>query len=254
MWKTLRIMVLLTVLVTVALTAWLERTRSVSWSAPLWVGILPLAGDESPVTAAYVESLTAADFAPIGDFLRREARRHGRPGELVRMQLYPRVLAPLPARGSSEGPLANLWWSLQLRTYAWKRTREITGARPHIRLFVVYHDPARTVKVPHSVGLAKGLLGVVHGFASHEQNGGNQIVIAHELLHTLGASDKYDAAGLPVFPDGYADPGQQPLLPQRRAELMAGQRALSASKAAMPDSLVDVVIGDASAREIRWLQ
>jgi hypothetical protein len=77
-------------------------------------------------------------------------------------------------------------------------------------------------------------------------------VIAHEMLHTLGASDKYGADGLPSYPDGYADPDQQPRLPQRRAEIMAGRRAVTASHAEMPRSLDEVVIGAATAREIRW--
>jgi len=32
-------------------------------------------------------------------------------------------------------------------------------------------------------------------------------VIAHELLYTLNATDKYDLnTGLPIFPNGYAEP------------------------------------------------
>lgn len=253
MWKPLRITLLLAILIAVAATAWMERARSVSWQQPLWVGVFPLAADDSEATSAFVDALTEADFAPIGAFLQSEGERRGVSGELVTMRLYasPRV-AP-PARPASSGPLANLAWSLRLRWYAWRRTREIDGAPPHVRLFVLYHDPSRTVKVPHSAGLRQGLIGVVHAFARRGEQGGNRIVIAHELLHTLGASDKYDDRNLPVFPEGYADPDQQPRWPQRRAELMAGRRAISRDEAEMPDSLRDVVIGDATAREIRWL-
>ena len=49
------------------------------------------------------------------------------------------------------------------------------------------------------------------------------IVSAHELFHTLGASDKYDATGRTVIPDGLADPTARPLYPQKRAEIMARQ-------------------------------
>ena len=46
-------------------------------------------------------------------------------------------------------------------------------------------------------------------------DGGNDMVIAHELLHTLGATDKYDPVNnAPRFPDGYGDPQQMPLYPQ----------------------------------------
>jgi hypothetical protein len=253
MWKALRISLLSTLLLAVAFTAWVERARSVSWTQPLWVGVFPLAADDSPATARYLEDLRPADFTGIADFMRREARRYGREGEPVRLQLYPRVTVPLPTRDNAGGGLANVWWSLRLRWYAWRRTSELTTAPPHVRLFVVYHDPARAVKVPHSVGLEKGLVGVVHAFAGRELQGANQIVIAHELLHTLGASDKYDAADLPRFPEGYADPRQEPLLPQRRAEVMAGRRLVAAGRAEMPDTLRDVVVGSETAREIRWV-
>jgi hypothetical protein len=81
------------------------------------------------------------------------------------------------------------------------------------------------------------------------------VVVAHELLHTLGASDKYDrATGLPVAPDGLGDPGQSPLFPQRYGEIMAGRIATGASTAIIPESLAPMVVGPASAREIGWLR
>src|SRR5450631_3282467 len=87
-----------------------------------------------------------------------------------------------------------------------------------IRMFVLYHDPALTPAVPHSLGLTKGLIGVVYAFAAPEISGANNVVIAHELLHTVGATDKYDFANdAPRFPDGYGDPAQTPLFPQQWA-------------------------------------
>jgi hypothetical protein len=75
----------------------------------------------------------------------------------------------------------------------------------------------------------------------------------HELLHTLGASDKYDrASGQPLVPDGLADPAQDPRYPQKMGEIMAGRIAVSATRAELPDSLADMVVGPATAREIGW--
>ena len=120
-------------------------------------------------------------------------------------------------------------------------------------MFVLFHDPALTPVVPHSLGLTKGLIGVVYAFAAPEMNGANDVVIAHELLHTLGATDKYDAASdAPAFPDGYGDPRQVPLYPQATAELMAGRRMLSATRWEQPGDLDEVVVGPATALEIRW--
>jgi hypothetical protein len=75
----------------------------------------------------------------------------------------------------------------------------------------------------------------------------------HELLHTLGASDKYDRrSGRPLVPEGLGDPSQDPRYPQTQGEIMAGRIAVSATQAELPDSLADMVIGAATAREIGW--
>jgi hypothetical protein len=124
-----------------------------------------------------------------------------------------------------------------------------------IRIFVLYHDPALTPSVAHSLGLTKGLIGVVYAFADPQMNGENNVVIAHELLHTLGATDKYRVGDdAPRFPDGYGDPRQVPLYPQRAAEIMAGRRMLSADRWQQADGLGEVVIGPLTAAEIRWPQ
>lgn len=103
--------------------------------------------------------------------------------------------------------------------------------------------------------MQKGLIGVVYAFADPQMAGANNIVIAHELMHTLGASDKYaPATNLPQFPGGYGDPEAQPRYPQRDAEIMAGRRAISATEAQMPPDLDAVVVGEQTAREIGWTQ
>jgi hypothetical protein len=85
--------------------------------------------------------------------------------------------------------------------------------------------------------------------------GSNNIVITHEMLHTLGATDKYDpSSGAPLFPNGFADPTRNPLYPQEKAEIMAGRRALSTQDAQMPANLGAVVVGPATAAEIRWIR
>ena len=78
-------------------------------------------------------------------------------------------------------------------------------------------------------------------------------MIAHELLHTLGASDKYDLSnGLPIHPAGYADPDKRPRYPQDRAEIMGGRIPLSPGRAAIPRGLNQTVIGPVTASEIGW--
>jgi hypothetical protein len=81
------------------------------------------------------------------------------------------------------------------------------------------------------------------------------VVIAHELLHTVGATDKYDpAANESSPPEGYAEPDKIPFFPQTFVGLMAGRIPLSAAQSDMPSGLNKVLIGTKTAREINWLR
>jgi hypothetical protein len=77
--------------------------------------------------------------------------------------------------------------------------------------------------------------------------------MAHELLHALGATDKYDLQDdQPIAPDGFAEPERQPLYPQSFAELMGGRIPVSRTEATTPESLQQVLIGAKTASEIGW--
>ncbi len=251
--KTFRVTVLLIVLALVAFNTWFDRYRSTRWRSPLIVAIYPIAADSSPATAAYVAGIDAERYAPIDRFFVREgARHHLDTGEPVHTSLRAGLRELPPQRAADAGVLGTIAWSLRLRWWAWRVSRG-SGEPFGVRMFVLYRDPRLSPTVPHSLGLSKGLLGVVYAFADHRMDGANDVVIAHELLHALGASDKYAAADdAPIYPDGFGDPGQVPLYPQATAELMAGRRMLAADRWEQPESLDEVVIGSASAREIRW--
>jgi hypothetical protein len=253
--KMLRVTILLLVLLAVALTTWQARNRSTRWNVPLYVAIYPIAADDSPVTRAYLDALDAERFKPIDRFFTREAERyHLDTSEPIRTRLRAELQQRPPQRAPDAGLLTTIFWSLRLRYWAWHVSGHVHEPED-IRMFVLYHDPALTPTVPHSLGLTKGLIGVVYAFAAPEMNGANDVVIAHELLHTVGATDKYNPADdLPSFPYGYGDPGQKPLYPQLTAELMAGRRAISPDKSSQPLNLDEVVIGPATALEIRWPQ
>ena len=254
MWKSIRISLPLAVLAVVALHAWLDRVATQSWREPLWVGLYPLNADGRAPTQEHVATLSVQDFQAIEEFFAREGRRYGLKLEQpVHIELYPPGSRLPPSLDPSAGPLGIAWWSLKLRYFAAQATSVPGRAPPRIRLFLLYHDPATLERAPDSHGLQKGLVGVVHLFADPSMAGRNGIVIAHELLHTVGASDKYDlGSGAPRFPIGYADRDQQPLYPQERAEIMAGRRAVSAYQWDMPRTLAAVVVGPETALEIRW--
>jgi hypothetical protein len=249
----LRILILLLVLLTVALSTWLDRYRSTRWREPLYVAIYPIAADESPVTSRYVTALDAERFKPIDRFFMREAQRYRlNSREPVKTRLRSELHDKPPQRAPDAGMFATAWWSLKLRYWAWRASGHVNEPED-IRMFVLYHDPDLTPQVPHSLGLTKGLIGVVYAFATPEMDGDNDVVIAHELLHTVGASDKYlPGTDAPRFPDGYGDPNQVPLYPQRFAEIMAGRLMQSADHWQQAANLDQVLIGPATALEIRW--
>ena len=138
------------------------------------------------------------------------------------------------------------WWAY--------RYAETNGPDPQVKMFLLYFDPSLRKRLAHSTGLQKGLIGRVNTFASRDMVKQNNVVIAHEFLHTLGATDKYDTAtNQPLFPDGYANPELDPLLPQQYAEIMAGRTPVSKNHAVTPESLDDALIGSKTAQEINWL-
>jgi hypothetical protein len=254
--RRIRVGVLLLVLAVVAFDAWIIRARATSWETPLRISVHPLVGDGRPATREYVAGLSAGDFSAIEDFMRREGRRHGLASDSpVRILLRPALERMPPAAPSRPGVLAAAGWSLKLRWYAMRVEQALPRPRGQVRLFVLYYDPAVHETLAHSLGLKEGLIGVVHAFASRDMTPTNNVVIAHELLHTLGASDKYaPGSGLPLYPDGYAEPGRQPRHPQPAAELMAGRIALAPDRAEIPESLAQVVVGPRTAAEIGWPQ
>jgi hypothetical protein len=103
------------------------------------------------------------------------------------------------------------------------------------------------------VGLSKGLIALTHLYGHATAAGSNQVVLAHEVLHTLGATDKYDfATGQPVVPEGLGEQDRQPLYPQDFGEIMAGRIATSARDAIVADSLEQMLVGPVTALEIGW--
>lgn len=254
MWKSVRILVLLLILGVVALQQYFERAATHSWQDTLWVGVFPLNADGSAVAQEYIKTLRPEDFADIEAFFVREGHRYGvRAAQPVHVELYPQGTQLPPELPRGAGLPARAWWSLKMRWYAAHASRFAHHAPSRVRIFVLYHDPAQLATVPDSHGLQKGLIGVVHAFAQASMSGLNDMVIAHELLHTAGASDKYDlATGAVQEPIGLGDRDQEPRYPQTRTEIMAGRRALSATESEPPRSLRTVVVGPETALEIHW--
>ena len=255
MFKAVRISILLFILFFVAVGTWLTQARSTDWNNSLWVKVYPINADNSPESTKYIANLELRDFDGIESFLTREAAKYAvalpRP---VRIELGEPVREQPPQLGNSPNVLNVMLWSLKMRWWANSVTSEQDRIDPDVRIFVRYHAPDNTVRLENSVGLRKGMVGIVNGYASRRHRGKNNVIIAHEFLHTLGATDKYNlASGQPIGPDGLAEPQREPLYPQRFAEIMGGRIALAEDDAVVPKSLNYAVIGPLTAREIKLI-
>ena len=254
--KSLRILVLLTLLGAVAIYTQGQRLTSQGWYKPLQLSIFPINGDASIDTAEYIADLSPEDFAEIDSFMAHEGQRYKIITSIpTQIALGPVVenLPPAPP-GTDSSKLAIMLWSLKLRWWAYRYTPDGHSGKHRVRIFVLYHQGEQGVPLQHSLGLQKGLIGIVHAYAQPGQNPQNNIVIAHELLHTVGAADKYNDHGLPLYPQGYAEPDRDPRYPQRKAEIMAGRIPISSGQWKMPDSLRHVVVGLVTAQEVRWVK
>jgi hypothetical protein len=253
MWRNLRILILLLILLFVALNTYFDRVYSTDWDIPLRVTIYPINGDGSAEVEKFIANLSADRFQALEKFFDAQARRYGVTMERpIRFKPAPALKQLPPTLDRGANVFGIMSWSLRMRYWAW-RTPDAPGVAPDIKLFVVYHDPKISPTLAHSVGMQKGLYGVVNVFAARDMLGSNDMITAHELLHTLGAIDKYDPRNSqPINPIGYAEPNKQPLLPQTKAELMAGRIPTSATEAETPESLRQVIVGPLTAAEIGW--
>lgn len=209
-----------------------------------------VAADSSPATARFIGELNNESFEDIGQWLQGQSEKYGRSVlHPVAIRVAPVVSDKPPPPPSQPNALEAIVWSLRLR---WASQHDqISGPKPNVRLFVLFHDPERDAALPHSTGLSKGQVGIIHAFASRLQRKQNSVVISHELLHTFGATDKYDlATQQPLYPQGYAEPERNPRLPQSLAEIMGGRTPVDEQNAEIPASLAETLIGPETAKEI----
>jgi len=250
-----RVLILLAVLLAVALITLHQSIHTRSWTNQLDVVVLPIKGDRHLDTEKYIASLSDRNLAEIEHWFVREAERHNLAlSHPVKVRLGPEVKSTPPTFPGNGNALNVIYWGLRFRLWAFLNTPDIDSSLTQVRVFVMYYQGEENKPLQHSLGMKKGLLGLVHAFALPEQTAQNNIVIAHEVLHTVGALDKYEFTGHPIFPNGFANPYREPLFPQRRAEIMAGRIALSHRQSYMANSLKSVVINHYTAAEINWLE
>jgi hypothetical protein len=150
--------------------------------------------------------------------------------------------------------------SLALHAYRqWRWTRaidraaDLPWARFDSRIYVVVrspHDRSRSL-VEGSSELG-GRVGVARIELDSTTVDLALFVVTHELFHTLGANDEYDANGRALIPAGLVEPDRVPLYPQRFAEVMTRNLVIAPGNERPPDSLAELGVGSVTAREIGW--
>ncbi len=252
--RNFRVLILLAILAVAAFYVKDQKLVTQGWYKTLDIVVYPINPSNSPITQSYIDSLSSKSFSGIDKFIKRESNKYDIVTSVPTQTRLGQTLSiqpPEPPQPDSN-VLNIILWSLKLRLWIWQNAPDEANDKYLVRMFVVYHDPAQMPQLKHSVGLQKGLVGIVNAYAAKSQSKQNNMVIAHEFLHTVGASDKYDKFGNLVFPDGFGDASQAPLYPQRKTEIMAGRRALNESSPEMPNSFRRIIIGEKTAREIGW--
>jgi hypothetical protein len=244
--------VLLSVLFVILASTWITEKRMAAWERPILVTIYPIAADDSRETQKFIDDIVLDEFEEINRFMNRESMPYGftvtPPFRFQLSQPLKDLPPPVPEQFDTA---AIALWSLKMRWWAWVKDWKDGLVSADIQMFVLYHSLSGTKEVGISVGMRKGRYGLVKAYAQGKMNPQNLVVFTHEILHVLGASDKYTLSnGEPIFPQGYANPKKRPLFPQQQAEIMGGRIPISSFSSEMPGSLDDCVIGRQTAEEI----
>ncbi len=256
LFKLFRIVILLSILFAILAGTWMTERRLAGWQQPIWVTLYPIVDSENPDIMRFTRTLETENFDAINTFFRTELARYGvSMAAPIQFQLAPISSERPPEIPQRHNIMAIAWWSLQMRWWAWRREKPGDLVAPDIQMFLIYHKPGEYGEMTMSVGMRKGRYGLVKAYTGSDNRNYNHVVITHELLHVLGATDKYAfETGDPLYPEGYVEPNKQPLFPQTKAEIMAGVIPLSASRHLLPESLGQTRIGQQTAEEIGLFQ
>jgi len=226
------------------------RTR---WERPIRVGIVLLAGEGAKVNAdQWRRGLDA-----LSSRLDAEMRRWRGAGE---PPFQFEIVGPF--RWDGAFPLSPPSDRFADRAFhmlgLWRVLRNIDGVAGvdqsnwDVRLYVLgARVPGWDGSFAEGAGIQNGEVALVRGSAGGDISLPLQ-VIGHELLHTVGASDKYDDGGHALEPEGLVEPERTPRYPQAHAEWMAGEVPVSPGAGKPPSSLDDLGVGPVTAREIGW--
>jgi hypothetical protein len=253
----LRLGVLLGLLAATAVWALLDvrsRRARTEWQRPLEVAVVLV--ELGAVDPSALVSLRAR-FPALETRLRDEYHRHG--GQLPRPVNFT-LFGPVTVDRAPPADPDTTLLSLGQHAYEqWRWTHAVdVGSNLKARgfdsrIYVLVrapHDRSRSwVEGSSELGGRVGMARIELGASTVDLA---LFVVTHELFHTLGASDKYDANGFALIPDGLVEAERVPLYPQRYAEVMTRNLVIAAGSERPPDSLAELGVGALTARELGW--
>jgi hypothetical protein len=251
-----RVTVLLTILAGVLLWAsgdYYQRRARTTWQRPLRVALILV--EREPIKPSTIALLTSRAYE-LERRLASEYKRHdGRDftpflldvtGPVAANRAPPNVQEP-SVLGLLRDTCERWWWTRDVDARA-----AVDRAGYDARIYLVMRPAEYGLAFVEGESEYGGRVGIAQADIDPEMVDFSLFVAAHELLHTLGASDKYDSAGRALYPAGFAEPNRAPLYPQPGAEIMARNRPLSPSSERPPNTLDELFVGDETAREIGW--
>lgn len=251
-----RVTLLLIVLAGVLLWAgndWWRRRERQAWARPLRVALVLV--EREPIAPEILSALTSRAFE-LERRLAQEFQRHGGSG-ILPFSLV--VKGPVAASADPPRVAEQDLWGLLHHSYAlWQWTRDLDQRGGvewrgyDARIYLALRPSRGELNFVEGESEDGGRVGVAQADIDEGMLDFALFVAAHELFHTLGASDKYDATGRATFPGGFAEPERTPLYPQQGAELMARNLPLTATSERPPEKLDELWIGAETAREIGW--
>lgn len=248
--RSLRILFLLLILTPLVYAYQSHPDVAPDWREPLVIVIYPTT---TGIDESALDRLAGDRYASIERFLNERARDFGLPTRRAVDIRTGRAIDHAPdLPPDNRGGPAQLFWALGLRWWYWGFDHQAID--PDVVVITRYGPVTEDPRLLHSIGMPEPRLALINLVAHPDLAEHNNVVIAHEILHTLGANDRYrPGTGHPQFPSGYAQPLRQPLYPQKRAEIMGGRIPLSTSLARQPRSLDETIIGPTTAAEIGWI-
>ena len=255
--RRIRIGLLLGVLVfTVAWGAtrsWHRWARG-NWQRPLQVGLVLL----SPGGDVGTENWRRGAVALAARLDAEMARWRGPGGSAFQISVVGPVAwsGTLPFSPPSASPLDRLGHAVEV----WRTVRDIDRGADgsvggfDVRVFFLCAPLGEgQLGFAEGSGAVNGEVAFVRGSCQGDLSLSLQAV-GHELLHTVGATDRYDAGGHARGPEDLADPDRVPPYPQLHAEWMVGEVPIAPGRGRLPESLEELRIGPVTAREIGWIE